>query len=128
MVIPTETGPQRYLQVAARMAAAPAISSFAICLQTDELRVGTGIGGGPVPVPAKLAELYLSDWLQARGQQGWLAELPPPVVARFGDLASSAVAPLDDGRAPASYRRQVVGAMARRTLLSCWADVLGERS
>lgn len=125
--VPKACGPQRYLQVSNRRAASPAISSFAISVDTTASRVGTGIGGGMVPVTARLAELYLSDWLTADGQHARPSGLPRHVVTRFGDLAMAAATPADDSAVPAWYRRQAVGVLARRALLSCWAASPGQR-
>lgn len=127
VLIPKAAGPQRYLQVSSRRTASPAISSFALSVPTVGLRVGTGIGGGMVPVTARLAELYLSDWLEANGRQAWSAGPPQHVVTRFGDLAMAAAAPANDSLIPAWYRRQAVGVLARRALLSCWASPQGQR-
>jgi CO/xanthine dehydrogenase FAD-binding subunit len=122
VLIPKATGPQRYLQVSIRRSASPAISSFALSVQAEDPRVGTGIGGGSVPVSAGLAEHYLSDWLEASGRRTWPTGPPQRVVARFGDLAMAAANPADDAVIPAGYRRQAVAVLARRALLSCWAS------
>ena len=52
----------------------------------------------------------------------WDGELDDTVAARYGELVSAAVRPIDDVRGTADYRRHAVGVLARRTLRWAWDD------
>ncbi|WP_433255387.1 FAD binding domain-containing protein [Streptosporangium sp. CA-135522] len=111
-------GPQYFSKVGTRNAMVIAVCSFAVALDADRRRVGTGIGSAaPTPVRAVAAEEFVAaeaDWDDER--------LDPGVLERFGELASQAAAPIDDVRGTADYRRHALAVMARRTLSWAWNE------
>ncbi len=114
-------GPQQFSKVGTRNAMVIAVVSFALDLDLEHGRVGTGIGSaGPTPLRAEAAERFL---------EGVLAEgdgLPRSAAARFGELVAGAAQPIDDVRGTAGYRRHALAVMARRTLTWAWADAGGQ--
>ena len=111
-------GPQQFSKVGTRNAMVIAVCSFALSIDLDEQRVGTGIGSaGPTPLRAIAAEELLSGELAgARG-------ISDAAIHRFGELVASAAKPIDDVRGTAAYRRHALNVMAQRCLR--WA--LAER-
>jgi CO/xanthine dehydrogenase FAD-binding subunit len=113
-------GPQQFAKVGTRNAMVIAVASFALELEPERGRVGTGIGSaGPTPLRADAAERFL---------EGVLAErrgLPESAVARFGELVAQAAQPIDDVRGTAAYRRHALAVMARRALAWAWAEARG---
>ena len=124
--IPRASGPQQFSKVGTRNAMVIAVSSFALELDPEGRRVGTGVGSAaPTPVCANEAEAYLSDELADR----WVSRDPIPesVVRRFGELVASAADPIDDVRGSAAYRRHSLAVMAGRTLTWAWDEHRGSR-
>jgi CO/xanthine dehydrogenase FAD-binding subunit len=110
------SGPQQFSKVGTRTAMVIAVCSFALAIDRDRRRVGTGIGSaGPTPLRAVEAERFLAAELDACD---W--ELPGAVdgtaCRHFGTLAATAAAPIDDVRGSAAYRRHAIAVMARRAL------------
>ncbi len=103
-----------------------AVASFAVVLDSERRRVGTGIGSAaPTPVRAGAAEEFLEGELAA----GALWESPRPLsshlVGHFSGLVASAAAPIDDVRGSAVYRKRALAVMAGRALSWAWAEYQG---
>ncbi len=118
-------GPQQFSKVGTRNAMVIAVASFAVALDPERQRVGTGIGSAaPTPRRARAAESFLEGELAAAGL--WQAPRPlgAEVVAHFSELVASAASPIDDVRGTAAYRRHALAVMARRSLSWAWSDYL----
>ncbi|HZD02121.1 MAG TPA: FAD binding domain-containing protein [Actinomycetes bacterium] len=126
--VPAATGPQQFAKVGPRNAMVIAVCSFALCLDPERRRVGTGIGSaGPTPLAATEAERFLESELGGEG----LWESPVPLgeatLVRFGELAAAAARPIDDVRGTAAYRVRALAVLARRTLAWAWDDYTDHR-
>jgi CO/xanthine dehydrogenase FAD-binding subunit len=109
-------GPQQFSKVGTRNAMVIAVASFALDVDRQRGRVGTGIGSaGPTPLRAEAAERF-AEALLARG-----ADLDEAAARRFGELVAGAAQPIDDVRGTAAYRRHALAVLARRTLAWAWA-------
>jgi CO/xanthine dehydrogenase FAD-binding subunit len=118
--LPRTPGRQQFAKVGRRNAMVKAVCSFAISLDAEQERVGTGIGAaGPTPLRATEAEAFLGDALSKDGLWESDSQLPESVLTRFGELVAAAARPIDDARGSADYRRHAVGVLAQRTL--AWA-------
>src|SRR5438876_16807 len=111
-------GPQQFSKVGTRNAMVIAVCSFALAIDLERRRVGSGIGSaGPTPLRAIEAEEFIQgelDWAnRARPSDGKLR--------RFGELVAAAAKPIDDVRGTATYRRHALAVMARRCLEWAWA-------
>jgi CO/xanthine dehydrogenase FAD-binding subunit len=116
-------GPQQFSKVGTRNAMVIAVCSFALAIDSERRRIGTGIGSAaPTPVTAPAAEQFLAGVLDERG----LWESPNPLeesaLARFGELVASSAKPIDDIRGTAAYRRHALAVMARRTFVWAWNE------
>ncbi|HEX8304364.1 MAG TPA: FAD binding domain-containing protein [Jatrophihabitans sp.] len=121
--IPAGSGPCQFAKVGTRNAMVIAVCSFAVALHPATGSVRTGIGSAaPTPVRARDAEAFLAGELAATGHWESRAELPAGMAARFGELAAGAAVPIDDVRGTASYRRQALAVLARRTLTWAWQE------
>jgi CO/xanthine dehydrogenase FAD-binding subunit len=74
-----------------------------------------------VPVRAREAEAFFE------GQVDWDGTGGPQVAdasafARFGELAATATAPIDDVRGSAAYRRHALSVMGRRAATWAWDE------
>ncbi|MEU6129952.1 FAD binding domain-containing protein [Saccharopolyspora sp. NPDC047091] len=121
--VPPAAGPQQFAKVGTRNAMVIAVCAFAIALDPDRRRVGTGVGSaGPVPFRATAAEDFLAAELTA--SDGWERPraLPDLVVRRFGALVAAAAHPIDDVRGTAGYRRHALAVLARRTVQRVWDE------
>jgi CO/xanthine dehydrogenase FAD-binding subunit len=117
-VIEPSDGGQQFAKVGTRNAMVIAVCSFAISIDRERRRVGTGIGSaGPTPLTAPEAERF------AEGELDWEGRRPLSEVAatRFGQLVAEAAKPIDDIRGTAAYRRHALAVMARRCLGWAWA-------
>lgn len=122
-IVPVAQGPEQFSKVGSRNAMVIAVTSFALALQPESQRVGTGVGSaGPTPLRAREAESFLEGELAAGGLWGTPRSLPPEVVTRFSQLVSASASPIDDVRGTAAYRRHALAVMARRCLSWAWAD------
>src|SRR5215217_1604740 len=66
--VPAATGPQQFAKIGTRNAMVIAVCSFALVLDPERGRVGTGIGSaGPTPLPAVEAERFLEGVLDDQG-------------------------------------------------------------
>ena len=117
-------GAQQFSKIGTRNAMVIAACSFALSLDPETRRVGTGIGSaGPTPLVAAEAEEFLEGALgEANAWEG--GPLPDSALDRFGELVAAAARPIDDVRSTAAYRVHALGVLARRTLE--WAQG-GER-
>jgi CO/xanthine dehydrogenase FAD-binding subunit len=116
-------GPQQFSKVGTRNAMVIAVCSFALALDPERRRVGTGIGSAaPTPVRADDAERFLEGVLDEDRAWDTRAELDLAAVARFGELVAGAARPIDDVRGTAAYRRHALSVLARRSLSWAWTD------
>jgi CO/xanthine dehydrogenase FAD-binding subunit len=117
--VPVATGPQQFSKIGTRNAMVIAIASFAVAIDPDARRVGTGVGSaGPTPRRAEAAETLASESLDWEGQGPLDAEL----ARRFGEAVAGAADPIDDVRGTAAYRLHTLAVMARRTLAWAWDE------
>jgi carbon-monoxide dehydrogenase medium subunit len=96
-----------------------ALVQVAVALSVTEGRVGDvriALGSvAPVPMRAMLAEAQLE------GER--LADLDPDRLADAAAIAAGECEPIDDHRASADYRREMVGVLTRRLLAGVLAEV-----
>jgi CO/xanthine dehydrogenase FAD-binding subunit len=127
--LPAATGPQQFAKIGTRNAMVIAVCSFALALDPERGRVGTGIGSaGPTPLRAAEAERFLEGVLEEEGLWASRAPLGEAAAARFGELAGRAARPIDDVRGTAAYRVHALGVLARRTLAWAWDEYRNPRS
>ena len=122
-VVEPARGPQQFSKVGTRNAMVIAVCSFALALDPDRRRVGTGIGSAaPTPVAAPEAERFIEGVLDEHD----LWQRPTPVadaaLVKFGELVAAAARPIDDVRGTAAYRRQALAVMARRSFVWAWDE------
>jgi CO/xanthine dehydrogenase FAD-binding subunit len=114
VTVPKATGPQQFLKVGTRNAMVIAVCSFALALDLDTRRLGTGIGSaGPVPLTAPDAERLDLPWTDP-------ARLDDALAAEFGRRVAAAARPIDDVRGTAAYRRHALAVCAARALRRVW--------
>jgi CO/xanthine dehydrogenase FAD-binding subunit len=127
--LPAASGPQQFAKIGTRNAMVIAVCSFALVLDPDHRRVGTGIGSaGPTPLRATEAEGFLQDVLDAEDLWASRAPIGETAAARFGELVGAAAKPIDDVRGTAAYRVHALGVLARRTLAWAWDQYRTGRS
>jgi CO/xanthine dehydrogenase FAD-binding subunit len=127
--LPAATGPQQFAKIGTRNAMVIAVCSFALALDPERRRVGTGIGSaGPTPLRAPDAERFLEGVLDEEGLWASRGPLREAAAARFGELAGQAARPIDDVRGTAAYRVHALGVLARRTLAWAWDEYRNPRS
>jgi CO/xanthine dehydrogenase FAD-binding subunit len=116
-------GPQQFSKVGTRNAMVIAVCSFALALDPERRRVGTGIGSAaPTPVTATEAERFIEGVLEERDLWQKPARVEGSALARFGELVAAAARPIDDVRGTAAYRRHALAVMARRSFAWAWAE------
>ncbi|HEX4702308.1 MAG TPA: FAD binding domain-containing protein, partial [Pseudonocardiaceae bacterium] len=121
-VAPAE-GPQQFAKVGTRNAMVIAVCAFGLSLFPTSGRVGAAIGSAsPTPRHAGAAEEFLAGELTDQGCWESRKPLPDNVLRRFGELVSTAAAPIDDVRGSAAYRVHALAVLARRTLGWAWQD------
>ena len=125
-LVEPKKGPQQFSKVGTRNAMVIAVCSFALAIDGERRRIGTGIGSAaPTPVTAGDAERFLAGVIEEQG----LWEKPEPVnesaLKRFGELVAAAARPIDDVRGTAAYRRQALAVMARRSFVWAWNEYRG---
>ena len=119
--VPAASGPQQFAKIGTRNAMVIAVCSFALVLDPEHRRVGTGIGSaGPTPLAATEAERFLQGVLDAEDLWSSRAPINDGAAARFGELAAASASPIDDVRGTAAYRVHALGVLARRTLGWAW--------
>jgi len=117
-VIRAAKGGQQFSKVGTRNAMVIAVCSFAIDVDHERKKVGTGIGSaGPTPLRAADAETFIE------GELDWANRKAPSdaTLKRFGELVAASAKPIDDIRGLAAYRRHALAVMARRCLAWAWA-------
>jgi len=115
--VPTAGHREQFAKIGMRNAMVIAVCSFALRIDPERRRVGTGIGSaGPTPLRAIEAEKFLQALLDEHDT--WHADQPIGEAARkrFGELVAQAARPIDDHRGSAAYRRHALGVLAARTL------------
>ena len=123
--IPAATGPQQFAKVGPRNAMVIATASFALNLDVEGRRVGTGIGSaGPTPLRARAAEQMLEEALADR----WAAPgvVDEGVARHFGALVAEAASAIDDVRGTAAYRRHALSVLGRRCLRWALTEMAGK--
>jgi len=127
--LPVAGGPQQFAKIGTRNAMVIAVCSFALALDPERRRVGTGIGSaGPTPLRAGDAERFLEGVLDEEGLWESRAPLGEAAAARFGELVAAAASPIDDVRGTAAYRVHALGVLGRRTLAWAWDEYRNRRS
>jgi CO/xanthine dehydrogenase FAD-binding subunit len=127
--LPPASGPQQFAKIGTRNAMVIAVCSFALALDPERGRVGTGIGSaGPTPLPAPDAERFLQGVLDSEGLWASRAPIGDRAAARFGELVAASARPIDDVRGTAAYRVHALGVLARRTLAWAWDEYRSGRS
>ena len=112
-------GGQQFSKVGTRNAMVIAVCAFALAVDHERRRVGTGIGSaGPTPLRAVEAEEFIA------GELDWQGRRAPTdaTLKRFGELVAAAAKPIDDVRGTAAYRRHALSVMAGRCLRWAWSD------
>jgi CO/xanthine dehydrogenase FAD-binding subunit len=119
-------GAQQFSKVGTRNAMVIAVCSFALAIDSERRKIGTGIGSAaPTPVRALEAELFLAGVLEEKGQWENPAPLDESALVRFGQLVAAAAKPIDDVRGTAAYRRHALAVMARRSFAWAWNEHRG---
>ena len=117
MRLPVLRGPQEFLKVGTRNAMVISVVMAALVVDLDgrTVRLGlgsVGTGAGARPGGRRLSLEGQVDWDGAGGAR--VADAG--AFARFGELAATATAPIDDHRSTAAYRRHAVSVCARRAV------------
>lgn len=101
---------QAFAKVGVRQAMVIAtVNCCAVRFDDGTVRLALG-SVGPTVLRARRAEALLAD----------TAELSPSVLDELQRLVAEDVAPIDDHRSTAAYRRHAAGILARRTVERCW--------
>ena len=119
-------GPQQFSKVGTRNAMVIAVCSFALAIDSERQKIGTGIGSAaPTPVRATEAELFLAGVLEENGLWEKPEALDESAIVRFGQLVAAAAKPIDDVRGTAAYRRHALAVLARRSFVWAWNEHRG---
>ena len=114
ITVPIADHREQFAKIGTRNAMVIAVCSFAVRIDRERGRVGTGIGSaGPTPLRATEAEAF------AEGLMAADEPIDDAARKRFGELVAQAARPIDDHRGTADYRRHALGVLAARTL--AWA-------
>jgi CO/xanthine dehydrogenase FAD-binding subunit len=125
-LIEPKKGPQQFSKVGTRNAMVIAVCSFALAIDRERRRIGTGIGSAaPTPVTASEAEQFLAGVLEEEGLWVKPAPVGDSALKRFGELVAAAAKPIDDVRGTAAYRRQALAVMAGRSFVWAWNEYRG---
>jgi CO/xanthine dehydrogenase FAD-binding subunit len=116
--VPVLEGPQEFLKVGTRSAMVISVVSLAAVADVAARRIGIAAGAATArPQRATEAEELAAaacDW------DGLVAGAPTPPspedLARFAAAVRAAVAPIDDHRSTAEYRRHAAGVLASRAI------------
>jgi len=119
-------GPQQFSKVGTRNAMVIAVCSFALAIEPERRRIGTGIGSAaPTPVTAPEAEEFIAGVLDEGDLWQKRAPVAEAALAKFGELVAAAAKPIDDVRGTAVYRRRALAVMARRSFVWAWNEYRG---
>jgi CO/xanthine dehydrogenase FAD-binding subunit len=119
-------GPQQFSKVGTRNAMVIAVCSFALVIEPERRRVGTGIGSAaPTPVTAPEAEIFIQGVLDEHSLWQRRTPVADSALKRFGELVAAAARPIDDVRGTAAYRRYALSVMARRSFVWAWNELIG---
>jgi CO/xanthine dehydrogenase FAD-binding subunit len=122
-------GPQQFSKVGTRNAMVIAVCSFALAIEPERRRIGTGIGSAaPTPVTAPEAESFIEGVIDENDLWQKPAPVAATALARFGELVAAASRPIDDVRGTAAYRRRALAVMARRSFVWAWDEYRASRS
>src|ERR1700694_4905173 len=111
-LVEPKQGPQQFSKVGTRNAMVIAVCSFALAIDSQRRRIGTGLGSAPArPVMAPDAESFLAGVLDERGLWEKPAAVEASALERFGELVAAAAKPIDDVRGTAAYRRPALAGM-----------------
>jgi CO/xanthine dehydrogenase FAD-binding subunit len=116
-------GGQQFSKVGTRNAMVIAVCSFALAIDQERRRVGTGIGSaGPTPLRATEAEEFMEGVLEEENLWDRRTEVSESALQRFGELVAIAARPIDDVRGTAAYRRHALAVLARRSFAWAWSS------
>src|SRR6266851_425493 len=119
-------GPQQFSKVGTRNAMVIAVCSFALAIDSERRKIGTGIGSAaPTPVRAMEAEIFLAGVLEENSLWEKPEALDESATVRFGQLVAAAAKPIDDVRGTAAYRRHALAVLARRSFVWAWNEHRG---
>jgi CO/xanthine dehydrogenase FAD-binding subunit len=122
-LVEPKKGPQQFSKVGTRNAMVIAVCSFALAIDSERRRIGTGIGSAaPTPVMAPEAERFLAGVLDEHGLWEKAAAVEESALMRFGELVAEAASPIDDVRGTAAYRAHALAVMARRSFVWAWNE------
>jgi CO/xanthine dehydrogenase FAD-binding subunit len=122
-LIQPKSGPQQFSKVGTRNAMVIAVCSFALAIDAERRRIGTGIGSAaPTPVTAPEAERFLAGVLDEGGLWEKPAAVDESALEQFGQMVAAAASPIDDVRGTAAYRRHALAVMARRSFAWAWDE------
>jgi CO/xanthine dehydrogenase FAD-binding subunit len=109
--LPEVNARSAYLKVGQRNAMAIAIASAAVIFEPSSGRIRIGLGSvAPTPVRAKAAErLFEAEWRRTRDRVNLIDDV--------AEAAVEAADPIDDVRASAWYRTDLVRTLTRRALM-----------
>lgn len=117
---PGSPGTAQFAKVGTRNAMVIAVASVAVTIDRERRHVGVGLGSvAPTPLRAREAERFLADWLWSNGGGSTSDPANERDITRFGQLVAGVASPIDDVRGTASYRRHVIGLLARRCATRC---------
>jgi CO/xanthine dehydrogenase FAD-binding subunit len=122
-LIQPKSGPQQFSKVGTRNAMVIAVCSFALAIDAERRRIGTGIGSAaPTPITAPEAERFLAGVLDEGGLWEKPAAVDESALEQFGQMVAAAASPIDDVRGTAAYRRHALAVMARRSFAWAWDE------
>jgi CO/xanthine dehydrogenase FAD-binding subunit len=122
-LIQPKSGPQQFSKVGTRNAMVIAVCSFALAIDAERRRIGTGIGSAaPTPITAPEAERFLAGVLDEGGLWETPAAVDESALEQFGQMVAAAASPIDDVRGTAAYRRHALAVMARRSFAWAWDE------
>lgn len=117
VVIPADSGFQKFVRVALRNGPGYAVASVAVAIDSSARTVRTGLGAvGSTALAAPAADGFLA------GAIDWSAgTVPPGTAEEYGRLLGEASDPVSDTRSSAEYRTHAIRVMGRR-LVEDWAE------
>ncbi|HZD79731.1 MAG TPA: FAD binding domain-containing protein [Actinomycetota bacterium] len=111
------TGPQSFSKIGTRNAMVISVVSLCLALDPATRTVRVALGSvAPTVVRAAEAETFAAAAMERAGSWDEPAPLGGPDLEGFAERVVAAVAPIDDVRGTAAYRRHAVAVLARRAL------------